>query len=509
MIIDVLIGEQQQRKWHEELVRRLRNLPDAEIRIRLTNGPRPIALRRLQRLLWLERSLHRIEAGGLARGTLRESPRVAPESSPNMPDVTLDLSDRPAPGHWSVQYNGIPGERGAVDTLRAGHLPVVRVVDGAGVTRATGRPGSEVPGLMSTALADLSAGVTTLIVGAVTGHRFATPDLDAGSEASSGEQRPRSFTELAARRTAGAVLRLAYRIGFRSPHWRVGWRATSNGIAGTRGNSTDGTDGAIMTGHLAGASWADVADDGFRFYADPFPFEYRGHTHLFVEELDHRLGKGVISVAPWSALGQAGPFETVLRHDVHLSYPFVLEHAGDVWMIPETSGAGRIELYRASEYPHAWELHSVLVNDVIASDATPFQHDGRWWLAATVGLGGSLSDTLYLWTAPDLLGPWTAHQHNPVLVDIASARPAGRVELRDGRLLRPVQDGRAGYGAAMSVTEITRLDDDAFEQSVIARYTAGADWAGTRVHTLNSAGGIEVIDGSRLMPRWRGSRRRA
>ncbi|QBE49136.1 formyl transferase [Leucobacter triazinivorans] len=500
MRIEVRVGRDLHRRWHEDLVERLRSLPGCEVSVRLTDEPRSAAHRRLQRLLRLERMLHRLKPEGLARGRLRDSSPQA-GSGAVAPDIVLDLTRSPGPGHWSVRYDGRPGERAAADALRAGRLPIVSVVDGDGRVRAVGRPGSEVPGLLATALADVGAGTATLVVGAVAGRRCSAPDPDPTDTGGTGtavpEPAPRAYSALAVRRVLGAAVRLAYRIGFRAPHWRVGWRVF---------DATADTD-ALSTGRLSGAGWSEVADDGSRFYADPFPFEHHGRTYLFVEDFDHRVGKGVISVAPWGPGGPAGPFATVLRHDVHLSYPFVVAHDGEVWMIPETSGARRIELYRATDFPRGWELHSVLVDGVVASDATVFAHDGRWWMTATVSLGGSLSDSLFLWSAPDLRGPWSAHAGNPVLVDIASARPAGRVELRDGRLLRPVQDGRRGYGAAMSVAEITRLDDDAFEQRIIARYAPGSGWPGSRVHTLNAAGGIETIDGSRLAPRWRRPRR--
>lgn len=486
MRVEVLVSDSMQRRWHETLVARLRGLPGVDVRVRLADEPRSDGYRRLQRVLWLERRLHRLGAGGLARGRLQGSP---PSAEAREPAIVIDLTPSPAPGHWSVLYDGRPGEQAAADALRAGRLPLVSIVDGTGGTRAQGRPGSETPGLLTTALADVGAGTATLLTGAVAGRRFAAPDTEAGEARS-----PRTYTGIAVRRVIGAGARLAYRIGFRAPHWRVGWRS--------RGDAD-----AITAGRLSGDRWSDVADDGYRFYADPFPFEHRGRTYVFVEDFDHRTGKGVISAARWNHDGPAGPFETVLTRDVHLSYPYVLEHDGEVWMIPETSAARTVELYRATDFPHRWELHSVLIDGVEASDATPFEHDGRWWLTATVGLGGSLSDSLFLWSAPDLRGPWTEHRGNPVLVDIASARPAGRVELRDGRLLRPVQDGRSGYGAAMSVAEITRLDDDAFEQTIVARYAPGASWPGTRVHTLNSGGGIETIDGSIRMPRLHLSRR--
>ena len=79
---------------------------------------------------------------------------------------------------------------------------------------------------------------------------------------------PASFPTSSVRRVIGAAVRLAYRIGFRAPHWRVGWRALDEA----------GDTGALSTGRLSGAGWANVADDGSRFYADPFPFEHGGQT---------------------------------------------------------------------------------------------------------------------------------------------------------------------------------------------------------------------------------------
>src|SRR5262249_15349697 len=100
------------------------------------------------------------------------------------------------------------------------------------------------------------------------------------------------------------------------------------------------------------------------------------------------------------------------------------------------------------------------------------------------------------WSAPDLLGPWTAHRRNPVLVDVATARPAGHVIRRDGKLIRPFQDCRNGYGTALGLAEITRLDDDAFEQRVETLLHPGPLWPRRRLHTLNRAGRLECIDGS-------------
>jgi hypothetical protein len=155
-----------------------------------------------------------------------------------------------------------------------------------------------------------------------------------------------------------------------------------------------------------------------------------------------------------------------------------------------------------SSFPDRWVLDSVLLDGVDANDVTPFRHGGRWWLSATVRRGGSCSDALHLWHAPSLRGPWRAHEHNPVLVDIRSARPAGRPERYAGLLLRPAQDGSRRYGGALTVAEIVELTPQAFTQQVVGHVEPGPSWPGRCLHTVNRAGRLEVIDGSARSPRW-------
>ena len=161
-----------------------------------------------------------------------------------------------------------------------------------------------------------------------------------------------------------------------------------------------------------------------------------------------------------------------------------------------------VVLYRADPFPHRWVQEAVLLTDIEASDATIIQHGGTFWMfAATRDGAGSWSDMLSLFSAPDLRGPWTPHPANPVLVDQASARPAGAMVVRDGKLWRPVQDCTFGYGTGIGLAEVTRLDREGFEQNVQAVLRADPKWPGRRFHTLNRAGRIECIDGAAHSPR--------
>lgn len=470
------------RRWHADLARRLAAAMQAAVDLVPGSPDRRSEERDLHRVLAVERVLNNVRCEALTPVGEHEQP--GPDGAGSA-DVVIDLGSHPRADRtsWTVLYDGEPGVWAAAAALRQGRFPVVSVLDPGGTVRAVGRPGSEQPGLLAVALADVLAGVVTLLVGGLQGHTFAAP-IPAVPEGAP-QTGSASLGRTVARHLMREVMHGTYRALTRAPHWRVGWRRRDDAdVLGTAEHPETG--------------WTDLPDDGHHFYADPFLFEHHGRTYLFVEDYDHRAGKAVISVVELGDEGPLGPPRQVLAHDVHLSYPVVVEHDGEVWMIPETSAGGTIELYRATRFPDAWQREAVLVDGVSASDATPFHHDGRWWLSATVRHGGSYSDHLHLWSAPDLRGPWTPHAGNPVLVDIASARPAGHVVRRDGRLLRPTQDCRDGYGVALNVMEVTRLDDDGFEQQQVGRLAAGERWPGRRLHTYNNAGQFEVIDGSRI-----------
>jgi hypothetical protein len=230
---------------------------------------------------------------------------------------------------------------------------------------------------------------------------------------------------------------------------------------------------------------------------------WRGRAALFFEDLDHRVGKGVISVIEFDASGPTGPARLALEEPWHLSYPFVFARDGHLWMVPESSTRDDVALYRCVEFPSRWERHATLLSGVEAADATLFERDGLWWMmAATRPHAGGYSDTLSLYFADALAGPWRAHPGNPIFVDSRRARPAGGVIARGGRWLRPVQDCGDAYGGALGLAEITRLDREGFSQIELAVVRPGPFWPGRKLHTWNRSGRLEVIDGAAINPKF-------
>ena len=67
-------------------------------------------------------------------------------------------------------------------------------------------------------------------------------------------------------------------------------------------------------------------------------------------------------------------------------------------------------------------------------------------------------DTLCLYYADTLFGPWQAHPQNPLIQDDAHrARPGGRVTVLGNRIIRYAQDDAPFYGKQVRAFEVTTL----------------------------------------------------
>lgn len=236
-----------------------------------------------------------------------------------------------------------------------------------------------------------------------------------------------------------------------------------------------------------------------RFWADPFPIEHDGEYFIFIEEVEHRNGKGYISVIRMNPDGGWQQPVKVLDKAYHLSHPFVFRWQGEYYMIPESAANKTIELYRCRSFPLEWELEKVLLNDVQAVDATVAEIDGLWWLFTNVAAvdGASTNDELHLFYADTPLGPWVPHRRNPVKSDVRSARPAGALFRWKGALYRPAQDSSVAYGQAISINRVERLTPTEFVETEASKVLPLWHRNLSRNHTLNHAGALTVIDGLR------------
>jgi hypothetical protein len=239
-----------------------------------------------------------------------------------------------------------------------------------------------------------------------------------------------------------------------------------------------------------------------RFYADPFLFEREGRRYVFFEDYDGTSGRAEICYLEIDEQGRHCSPQLALRQDCHLSYPFVFAEGDDVYMLPETAEHGTVELYRAARFPDEWTLERILLSDVTATDATLLRHEGGWWLFAALAVdGGRPVDELCLFSSDSLHGQWEPHPLNPVVSDVRSARPAGRIFSRNGHLIRPAQDCSEAYGGRLVFNRIDVLSPTEYREAPIGAIEPAVDTGNLRTHSYDSDGTYEVLDGFRMRPK--------
>lgn len=235
------------------------------------------------------------------------------------------------------------------------------------------------------------------------------------------------------------------------------------------------------------------------FYADPCLFESNSANYIFFEDFDLKAQKGAIACVEIESATKHTYPTIVLEQPYHLSYPFLFEWRGDVYLIPESSANRTIELYRAVHFPCRWELVKVLMKDVTATDATLFKHNGRFWMFT--GSADDVNEDLFLFAADSPLGPWLPHPKNPIVSDPSRSRPAGALFFNAGHLLRPSQDCSTDYGRAICLNSVTVLSEHDYSEVLLARIDPGCLYGDVRTHTLSHNDDWEVRDGSWRVPK--------
>jgi hypothetical protein len=143
---------------------------------------------------------------------------------------------------------------------------------------------------------------------------------------------------------------------------------------------------------------------------------------------------------PPARMGLPGPIRK-LYYGNHFTCPIPTFSSGTgrYYMIPETHQAESVRLYEARSFPTKWECTDTLLRGHRFNDSSIFYYHDRWWLFSETN-PTLAHDTLRLYHAPDLRGPWQEHPRSPIIQENPHiARPAGRVVVVGDRILRFAQ----------------------------------------------------------------------
>ncbi|MEZ5856468.1 MAG: hypothetical protein R3D67_17600 [Hyphomicrobiaceae bacterium] len=253
--------------------------------------------------------------------------------------------------------------------------------------------------------------------------------------------------------------------------------------------------GAPETFDAANATWLDRAEFNM---ADPFLFQHEERLYVFYESDHGGREKAAISVGLVEN-DRLRPLGEVLRCDYHLSYPHVFRDAGEIYMMPETQQARRLEIWRCIEFPYCWERHAVAFEGRQLADSNLVDIDGTWWLFTNLSDHYAMQDhssELYLYETdgPDLkkIRP---HPLNPVIVGSLQARNAGPIVSANARVFRPAQmHAYDTYGYGLNICEIERLSRSDYRERIVRRIRPGFYSGHIGIHHVSFAGGRFVVD---------------
>lgn len=265
---------------------------------------------------------------------------------------------------------------------------------------------------------------------------------------------------------------------FFEEYWNIGFRRYSENDSVI--TNTGGTD-------------FDVLKATKRFwYADPFLFEHENRTYLFVEMFDNKTEIGIIGCSEYVD-GKFTQPVPVLQESFHLSYPYVFEKDGEIFMMPETHEDNCIQLYKAVNFPDKWEKHHVIVKGENFVDTVIFK-DMLLTSKVTDPVNMVTRLELYDFNSGEQLSPFPASEENQL------KRGAGQIFESNGKAIRPAQNcENAFYGGGIIFYEIEDSADGKYSEKEIGRITPknistsnGLEYTGT--HTYARTSSLEVVD---------------
>ena len=233
-----------------------------------------------------------------------------------------------------------------------------------------------------------------------------------------------------------------------------------------------------------------------RFLADPFVIHRKGEHYCFLEDYDYALCRGRISVYKINMQGYED-LGLALNEDFHLSYPFIFEFDGEIYMCPETHEANDVRIYKCIEFPLDWKLEKIILKNIKSAYTNIFQKNGKWWLMTSVAKSNEAdcSSTLHIYMSDNpITDEWVPHKFYPVIFDPRRARNAGLI-IENNEIFRVNQrQGFDSYGVELAISRIESINSNEYieyeECSVYPNYFP--DLKGT--HTFNFSEGLLVFD---------------
>lgn len=232
-------------------------------------------------------------------------------------------------------------------------------------------------------------------------------------------------------------------------------------------------------------------------YADPFILKTKLGYEIFYEKYADR-GVGDIWLMKIDTAFQIQSNKPIFEDPVHASFPFLHKENGKVHMIPETADESKIFHF---EYdPVSSEvIHKGFIMDRPVLDPAILKHDDNYWLFGSIRDHNKESQfESWVFVANSFEGPYHPHPMCPLSVGLDGIRAAGDFIKLNGDIYRPTQNCKNKYGESITINKITHLSKSEVKEDYYMKIEVNKSMKQkgvNRIHTLNFADGVIVIDG--------------
>jgi beta-xylosidase len=210
------------------------------------------------------------------------------------------------------------------------------------------------------------------------------------------------------------------------------------------------------------------------FQADSFLF-VKGEELFLFYELQHWDDPGYIVMTKTSDLKTWTKPVIVLQEPFHLSFPYVFEDNGSIYMVPESQESDSIRLYQANDSLTSFTFVRTLLKKereeglhYNLNDSHIYKQEGKYYLFTSYQKDWMYYQELYV--TEDLLnGTFVRHPQSPICTSNEYGRNGGSLIQYGNKLLRVTQDCHQNYGDNISLMEVTQLDEQHYQEQLYMR----------------------------------------
>ena len=221
--------------------------------------------------------------------------------------------------------------------------------------------------------------------------------------------------------------------------------------------------------------------------ADPFLFEHRGEVYVFAEMYDYVRRRGGIGYYHLTGKKKL-KWIPVIFEDYHISYPYIFEKDGDIYIMPESSANKSLYLYKAVCFPDKWVKEKTIREGIKLADTSLLDGDHSN-LALSYNVEDPHSPKLMLLDLECANNDTTVKTGNVLL-----QRPAGKTLPNN---VRPAQIYNEDYGKGLVFLEYT-FNHGFSEKEIHRIYPQDLVYSNQifldGMHTYNYCTSYEVID---------------